>query len=95
MFSHVASTGVEKQGAPGFFKGIGKGVTGVLLKPAGGVFDSVSVLLDGFRRATQTDAVYVERVRLPRETIPTEVSRRGTMVELKANTQPSSLLYTI
>lgn len=67
------AAGAQKNGVSGFFKGVGKGVTGVLLKPTGGVFDSVSVLLDGFRRATQMDSQAVERVRLPRHAIPSEV----------------------
>ena len=46
----------------------------MFVKPVGGVFDSVSVLLDGFRRATQSDIKSVERIRLPRHSIPSEVS---------------------
>ncbi|XP_067951088.1 intermembrane lipid transfer protein VPS13C-like isoform X2 [Watersipora subatra] len=64
--------GAQRQGATGFFKGVGKGVIGILIKPAGGVFDSISVLLGGLRRATQSDMNEVERVRLPRHTIPFE-----------------------
>ena len=65
--------GVEQQGAPGFFKGVGKGVAGVVVKPVGGVFDSVSVILDGFRRVTQYGTQRAERVRPPRSSIPSEV----------------------
>ena len=73
IFFHCFLPGVEQQGAPGFFKGVGKGVAGVVVKPVGGVFDSVSVILDGFRRVTQYGTQRAERVRPPRSSIPSEV----------------------
>lgn len=57
--------GAEKEGVGGFFKGIGKGVVGVLAKPAVGLFDMASHTAEGVRNSTQRESV-LERVRLPR-----------------------------
>ena len=42
--------GVQEEGVEGFFKGVGKGIMGLLTKPAGGVFDMVSMAFDGVQR---------------------------------------------
>ena len=42
--------GARSEGVEGFFKGIGKGLLGLLTHPAGGVIDMVSFTLDGVRR---------------------------------------------
>lgn len=42
--------GAEAEGVEGFFKGIGKGLLGLLVHPTGGVVDMVSFTLDGVRR---------------------------------------------
>lgn len=42
--------GAHEDGVEGFFKGIGKGILGLLTKPAGGVIDMVSMAFDGLRR---------------------------------------------
>ena len=44
------SQGARSEGVEGFFKGIGKGLLGLLIHPAGGVIDMVSFTLDGVRR---------------------------------------------
>ena len=42
--------GVKEEGVEGFFKGIGKGLLGLLTKPTGGAVDMVSMAFDGIRR---------------------------------------------
>ena len=69
----LSSIGIEKQGAPGFFKGLAKGTTGILIKPLGGVFDSVSVVFDGCRRITTYGVTDDTRTRLPRHCLPNMV----------------------
>ncbi len=44
------TTGLQEEGVEGFFKGIGKGLMGLLTKPAGGAVDMVSMAFDGIRR---------------------------------------------
>jgi vacuolar protein sorting-associated protein 13A/C len=34
----------------GFFKGVGKGLMGLMTKPAGGVLDCIAMALDGIKR---------------------------------------------
>ncbi|XP_012945076.2 vacuolar protein sorting-associated protein 13A, partial [Aplysia californica] len=43
--------GAHEDGVEGFFKGVGKGLLGLLTKPTGGVVDMVSMAFDGIRRA--------------------------------------------
>lgn len=42
--------GARADGVEGFFKGFGKGIMGLVTRPAVGVFDMVSTTLDGIRR---------------------------------------------
>jgi vacuolar protein sorting-associated protein 13A/C len=42
--------GAQEEGVEGFFKGVGKGIMGLLTKPTGGVFDMVSMAFDGLQR---------------------------------------------
>lgn len=59
--------GVEKEGAVGFFKGVGKGLAGLATKPAIGAFDLASNLAEGVRNTTTVfDAEGLDRVRLSR-----------------------------
>lgn len=59
--------GAEKEGATGFVKGVGKGVLGVLTKPAIGAFDLASNVAEGVRNTTTVfDAEGLDRVRLTR-----------------------------
>jgi len=41
--------GAKEAGAAGFFKGLGKGVVGVLARPAAGVVDFASSTLEGIK----------------------------------------------
>ena len=43
-------SGAYEEGIEGFFKGIGKGLLGLITKPAGGAVDMVSMAFDGLRR---------------------------------------------
>lgn len=63
--------GAETEGALGFFKGVGKGLVGVVTKPAVGVFDLASNLSEGIRNTTTVfDKPERDRVRLPRHVPP-------------------------
>ena len=42
--------GAKNDGAGGFFKGIGKGLIGVVARPVGGVVDMASSTFDGLKR---------------------------------------------
>ncbi|KAI5810307.1 hypothetical protein DFH27DRAFT_185031 [Peziza echinospora] len=59
--------GGQREGALGFFKGIGKGVVGLATKPAIGIFDLASNVTEGIRNTTTVfDAEGLDRVRLTR-----------------------------
>ena len=45
----VFSIGAKKSGAKGFFKGMGKGLVGVVAKPVSGVVDFASSTLEGIK----------------------------------------------
>lgn len=45
------SAGAQQDGVEGFFRGIGRGLMGLITKPALGVIDSVAMACDGVRRA--------------------------------------------
>lgn len=42
--------GGRAEGAEGFFKGVGKGLLGLLTKPVGGTVDMISMAFDAIRR---------------------------------------------
>lgn len=48
-YFHVFA-GASEEGVEGFFKGIGKGLLGLITQPLGGVMDMVSMAFDGLRR---------------------------------------------
>ncbi|KIY52729.1 hypothetical protein FISHEDRAFT_63685 [Fistulina hepatica ATCC 64428] len=59
--------GAESEGALGFFKGVGKGIVGVVTKPVVGVFDLAANVSEGIRNTTTVfDSPARDRVRLPR-----------------------------
>ncbi|KAG8928477.1 hypothetical protein FRC01_005870 [Tulasnella sp. 417] len=61
--------GAERDGAIGFFKGIGKGFVGAFTKPAVGIFDLASNLAEGVRNTTTVfDNNNQSRKRIPRHT---------------------------
>jgi hypothetical protein len=44
----------------GFFKGVGKGLMGLMIKPAGGVLDCISMAMDGIKRwESSTDTSHI------------------------------------
>ncbi|KAL8719673.1 MAG: hypothetical protein Q9225_003348 [Loekoesia sp. 1 TL-2023] len=59
--------GAEREGLPGFVKGVGKGFLGLATKPAIGAFDLASNMAEGVRNTTTVfDAEGLDRVRLTR-----------------------------
>uniref|UniRef100_G3T225 Vacuolar protein sorting 13 homolog A n=1 Tax=Loxodonta africana TaxID=9785 RepID=G3T225_LOXAF len=56
--------GAQKEGAAGFFKGVGKGLVG-MARPTGGIIDMASSTFQGIKRATETSDE-VESLRPPR-----------------------------
>ncbi|KAG2465751.1 VP13A protein, partial [Polypterus senegalus] len=57
--------GAQKEGATGFFKGVGKGLVGAVARPAGGIIDMASSTFQGIKRATESSEE-VESLRPPR-----------------------------
>ena len=59
--------GAKTQGVGGFFKGIGKGLVGVVTKPVIGVFDMAANVSEGIRNTTTVfDETQIDRIRPPR-----------------------------
>lgn len=59
--------GANKDGAAGFFKGLGKGIVGLPTKTAIGIFDFASNMSEGIRNSTTMfESSELDRVRLPR-----------------------------
>ncbi|CAL1615509.1 unnamed protein product [Knipowitschia caucasica] len=46
--------GAQKEGAAGFFKGLGKGLVGAVARPTGGIIDMANSTFQGIRRAAET-----------------------------------------
>uniref|UniRef100_A0A803SKW8 Vacuolar protein sorting 13 homolog A n=1 Tax=Anolis carolinensis TaxID=28377 RepID=A0A803SKW8_ANOCA len=46
--------GAQKEGAAGFFKGVGKGLVGAVARPTGGIIDMASSTFQGIKKATHT-----------------------------------------
>ncbi|XP_048360331.1 intermembrane lipid transfer protein VPS13A [Sphaerodactylus townsendi] len=46
--------GAQKEGAAGFFKGVGKGLVGAVARPTGGIIDMASSTLQVIKRATNS-----------------------------------------
>ncbi|XP_062985430.1 intermembrane lipid transfer protein VPS13A isoform X2 [Elgaria multicarinata webbii] len=44
--------GAQKEGAAGFFKGVGKGLVGAVARPTGGIIDMASSTFQGIKRVT-------------------------------------------
>ncbi|XP_028312141.1 intermembrane lipid transfer protein VPS13A isoform X2 [Gouania willdenowi] len=57
--------GAQKEGAAGFFKGVGKGLVGAVARPTGGIIDLASSTFQGIKRAAETSQD-VESLRPPR-----------------------------
>ena len=68
--------GAEQGGAGGFFKGVGKGLVGIVTKPVVGVFDFASTATQGIRNTTTVfDGGELERSRLTRYIAPDGILR--------------------
>ncbi|XP_022100693.1 vacuolar protein sorting-associated protein 13A-like [Acanthaster planci] len=83
--------GAHDGGLKGFFKGIGKGLLGLLSKPAGSLVDGVTVILDGIERATELGENIVIRMRIPRFINPSVGLEPYSLYEAKGN----SILHKI
>uniref|UniRef100_A0A4W3I075 Vacuolar protein sorting 13 homolog A n=1 Tax=Callorhinchus milii TaxID=7868 RepID=A0A4W3I075_CALMI len=46
--------GAQREGAVGFFKGMGKGLVGAIARPTGGIIDMANSTFQGIKRATET-----------------------------------------
>ncbi|KAJ1206563.1 hypothetical protein NDU88_001966 [Pleurodeles waltl] len=57
--------GAQKEGAAGFFKGVGKGLVGAVARPTGGIIDMASSTFQGIKRATDSSDE-VQSLRPPR-----------------------------
>jgi len=55
--------GARDEGVGGFFKGVGKGVAGLVTRPTGGIVDFASGTFDTVKRATEVNDVVSDRVR--------------------------------
>jgi len=42
--------GAQKEGAAGFFKGVGKGLVGAVARPTGGIIDMASSTFQGIKK---------------------------------------------
>ncbi|KAI9292119.1 vacuolar protein sorting-associated protein vps13 [Neoconidiobolus thromboides FSU 785] len=68
--------GAERDGVSGFFRGVGKGLVGVVAKPMVGAFDLVSNVAEGIRNTTTVfDTDSIDRIRLPRYIAPDGILR--------------------
>ncbi|XP_029472303.1 vacuolar protein sorting-associated protein 13A isoform X2 [Rhinatrema bivittatum] len=57
--------GAQKEGAAGFFKGVGKGLVGAVARPTGGIIDMAGSTFQGIKSATESSAE-VHNLRPPR-----------------------------
>ncbi|XP_070690657.1 intermembrane lipid transfer protein VPS13A [Pempheris klunzingeri] len=57
--------GAQKEGAAGFFKGVGKGLVGAVARPTGGIIDMASSTFQGIKRAAEASQD-VQSLRPPR-----------------------------
>ncbi|XP_077456591.1 intermembrane lipid transfer protein VPS13A isoform X1 [Stigmatopora argus] len=57
--------GAQREGAAGFFKGVGKGLVGAVARPTGGIIDMASSTFQGIKRAAETSQD-IESLRPPR-----------------------------
>ncbi|TNN62598.1 Vacuolar protein sorting-associated protein 13A [Liparis tanakae] len=50
----LVSVRAQKEGAAGFFKGVGKGLVGAVARPTGGIIDMASSTFQGIKRAAES-----------------------------------------
>lgn len=55
-------SGAQQEGVEGFFKGVGKGLMGLMTKPAGGVLDCIAMALDGIKRWGSSNIISAAQV---------------------------------
>ena len=67
--------GAKEEGVGGFFKGVGKGVAGLVTRPTGGIVDFASGTFDTVKRATELNDVVSRRARPARYIHPDGVVR--------------------
>merc|ERR550532_2839234 len=67
--------GAAKDGVSGFFKGVGKGVAGLVTRPTGGIVDFASGTFDTVKRATELNDEVSRRARQARYIHPDGVVR--------------------
>lgn len=72
--------GASKEGVGGFFKGVGKGVAGLVTRPTGGIIDFASGTFDSVKRVTEVGDE-LNRVRPARYIHPDGVIRYYDMKE--------------
>ena len=52
-------SGAQKEGAAGFFKGVGKGLVGAVARPTGGIIDLASSTFQGIKRYVEHYNVFL------------------------------------
>ncbi|KAK7073665.1 hypothetical protein SK128_026196 [Halocaridina rubra] len=60
----------QQDGVEGFFRGLGRGIMGLITKPTLGVVDAVAMACDGIRRAVDLGHDVIARSRVPRYVSP-------------------------
>lgn len=55
----IVFPGAQKEGAAGFFKGVGKGLVGAVARPTGGIIDMASSTFQGIKRQECIDKLFV------------------------------------
>ncbi len=77
-------TGAKEEGMGGFFKGVGKGMVGLVARPTGGLVDFASGTFDSVKRATEVTEATM-RVRPARFLHPDGVVRNYNFAEATGN----------
>ncbi|XP_037798990.1 vacuolar protein sorting-associated protein 13A-like isoform X1 [Penaeus monodon] len=70
MASGSRLPGAQQDGVEGFFRGLGRGIMGLITKPTLGVIDSVAMACDSIRRAVDLGYDIIVRSRVPRHVSP-------------------------
>ena len=82
----------QKEGALGFFKGIGTGLTGAITRPTLGVIDAASGIIAGTRKAVEGDSDVHHRKRLSRTILHHKItSFNGNLALCQFNLQMSNI----
>lgn len=75
--------GAMKHGVGGFFKGLGQGIIGTVMKPAAGIFDAFSSTSSGVGLIAKkkVDPLLAERARSPKPFYKDKVLRTYNPIE--------------